>query len=157
VDWRPAATAAMFGAGLIAGALALPAPARAQLDTQNLIPCAEEGGVCRMPHPTNVYFGVPGRTNGRPFPQGGSIACTVQSFGDPAPGVRKSCFYAPRIADRRRGGGGGGYEGGGYGGGYDRGRGPDEYDRRREYDRPPPRPYGGYDRPRPYRGEDDDE
>ena len=130
-------TAAAFGLLALAGT----APARAQLDTRNLIPCAEEGGICRMPHPTNVYFGVPGRTNGRPFPQGGSIACTVQSFGDPAPGVRKSCFYAPRTADRR---GGGGYEGGGY-------------ERRREYDRPSPRPYDGYDRPRPYRGEEDDD
>lgn len=143
VRWRSAATAAAFGTGLLAGS----APALAQLDTRNLIPCADEGGVCRMPHPTNVYFGVPGRTNGRPFPQGGSIACTVQSFGDPAPGVRKSCFYAPRTADRRGGGSSdGGYE-----------RRPDGYDRRREYDRPPPRPYGGYDRPRPYRGEEDDD
>lgn len=52
-----------------------------------------------MPYPTNVYFGVPGKVHGRPFPQGGSIPCNVQSFGDPAPNQRKACWYAPRISD----------------------------------------------------------
>jgi hypothetical protein len=145
---RAALAAITLGAGLAGPALLGFAPAAAQqLDTNNLVPCAQENGVCRMPYPTNVYFGVPGRTNGRPFPQGGAIACNVQSFGDPAPGVVKSCFYAPRVSDRRSGGGGG-YGRGGYDDGY--------RDRGRDYDRPPPRPYRDYDRPR-RRDYDDDE
>jgi hypothetical protein len=90
---------------LAAGGIGLslvPAWAELRLDTVNTIACAHEGGVCRMPHPTNVYFGVPGKTNGRPFPQGGSVPCNVQSFGDPAPGQPKSCWYAPRITDGGR-------------------------------------------------------
>ncbi len=88
-----------LGSGLLASA-----PAQAyQLDTVNLVGCAQDGGVCRMPYPTNVYYGVPGRTNGRPFPQGGVVPCNSQTFGDPAPGQPKSCWYAPRIT---AGGGG---------------------------------------------------
>ncbi|WP_407530950.1 hypothetical protein [Methylobacterium oryzisoli] len=134
----------------------VPVAARAQLDLQNLVPCAEEGEVCRMPHPTNVYYGVRGKTAGRPFPQGGVIPCNNQSFaGDPAPGQRKRCWYAPRLADRRQGGGGGGYrrddEPGyrrdrDYDSGYRRREEPEyrgrDYDRgARDYDRPP-RDYG---------------
>jgi hypothetical protein len=96
-----AATIAALAALTLGATLLANSPVRAQqrLDTVNTIGCAQEGGICRMPYPTNVYFGVPGRTNGRPFPQGGAVACNVQSFGDPAPGQRKSCWYAPRIAD----------------------------------------------------------
>ncbi len=65
-----------------------------------------------MPYATNVYYGVPGRTNGRPFPQGGAVPCNSQTFGDPAPGQAKSCWYAPRITAGGSGGGGG-YGGGG--------------------------------------------
>ena len=142
-------------AGIIVGAVWLLAagvsPAQAQLDTVNTIPCAQEGGVCRMPHPTNVYYGVPGKTNGRPFPQGGVIACNTQTFGDPAPGQRKSCWYAPKLDDNRRGNSGA-Y--GGYGGADDRSgyRGRD-----RDYDRPTRRSEE-YDAPRRrYRGEPDDD
>jgi hypothetical protein len=99
-----------------------------------------------MPYPTNVYFGVPGRTNGRPFPQGGVVACNVQSFGDPAPNQPKSCWYAPRIADR--GDGGGGYRDEYRGRGEDRGR--DDYRARRPYD-----DYGP--ERRRYRGAPDDD
>ncbi len=81
----------------------LSARAEIRLDTVNTIACAEEGGVCRMPYPTNVYFGVPGKTHGRPFPQGGTIPCNVQSFGDPAPGQRKACWYAPRLTGNEGG------------------------------------------------------
>ncbi|WP_279598693.1 hypothetical protein [Methylobacterium sp. J-026] len=122
-----------------------------QLDTVNLVGCAQEGGVCRMPYPTNVYYGVPGRTNGRPFPQGGMVPCNTQTFGDPAPGQPKSCWYAPRIAagrnsDRDRDDG---YD--------DRRRDPDRYGR--DYNRPPMRrrydeDYGPA--PRRYRGDPDD-
>lgn len=83
----------------MAGGRAGPGPYR--LDTVNLIGCALDGGVCRTPCPTNVYYGMPGRTNGRTFPQGGLVPCNSQTFGDPAPGQRKSCWYAPRITERR--------------------------------------------------------
>jgi hypothetical protein len=97
-----------FGALSLGSAVLHLTPAQAyQLDTVNLVGCAQDGGVCRMPYPTNVYYGVPGRTNGRPFPQGGMVPCNTQTFGDPAPGQAKSCWYAPRITagggtDRRR-------------------------------------------------------
>ncbi len=86
-----------LGAGLIGLS-----PAWAQLDLQNLVPCAQEGQICRMPYPTNVYYGAPGRTHGRPFPQGGTIPCNAQSFGDPAPGLTKMCWYAPKMGEGRR-------------------------------------------------------
>jgi hypothetical protein len=136
-----------------------PASARVeQLDTANLVACAQDGGVCRMPYPTNVYYGVPGKTNGRPFPQGGMVPCNSQTFGDPAPGQPKSCWYAPRLSETRGGGlrdRGDDYE--------DRRR--DDYRRRdddrygRDYDRPRPRrPYNeDYDAPqRSYRNDPDE-
>jgi hypothetical protein len=135
-----------------------------QLDTVNLVGCAQEGGVCRMPYPTNVYYGVPGRTNGRPFPQGGVVPCNSQAFGDPAPGQAKSCWYAPRIAA------GGGNDRGGYDrDSYDRGRDRRDYDDEprhdtyrygRDYDRPPARrPYDEDYGPsrRRYRDDPDDD
>lgn len=165
-----ALAAAVFGSAWL-----VPVAARAQLDLQNLVPCAEEGGVCRMPHPTNVYYGVQGRTVGRPFPQGGVIPCNNQSFaGDPVPGQKKRCWYAPRLADRRQGGGGGyrrddepGYRRDrDYDTGYrrreyepaPRGRdydpAPRGYDpRARDYDRPP-RDYGDRRRSRDYSDEE---
>lgn len=93
---------AVFLGALLGAALLGSVPARAQLDIDDLVPCAQEGQVCRMPHATNVYFGVTGRTNGRPFPQGGSILCAVSTFGDPAPGLSKMCWYAPLAASGRR-------------------------------------------------------
>lgn len=75
---------------------------------QNLIPCADEGQNCRVPFPTRVYYGVPGRTLNR-FVQAGNLPCSNESFGgDPAPRVRKTCGYLPQGAnesfDRPRGG-----------------------------------------------------
>lgn len=159
------ATAAL-AAWLLAPGM-IPAAGAFELDTQNLVPCASEGGVCRMPYPTNVYYGTPNKRAGRPFPNGGSIACGNQSFGDTAPGQRKSCWYAPRIVAGRGDPGGydrrGGYEGergrgyaddrrDGYGG--DRRR--DEYGDRRRYgdDR---FGNGGYDGRRRDRRDIDDE
>ena len=154
-------------AGLGLGSL--PARAEIRLDTVNTIACAEEGGICRMPYPTNVYFGVPGKTHGRPFPQGGTIPCNVQSFGDPAPGQRKACWYAPRIT----GNGGGGYrDQGRYRGDDrydDRSRGDDRYrddyrarrdeyrPRRDDYDRPRRDDYDYVPERRRYRSVPDDE
>lgn len=91
--------AAILVAAAAIGLGSFPALAEIKLDTVNTVPCAEEGGVCKMPYPTNVYFGVPGKTNGRPFQQGGSVPCNVQSFGDPAPNQRKTCWYAPRLTE----------------------------------------------------------
>nr|WP_244625668.1 hypothetical protein [Methylobacterium mesophilicum] len=145
------------------------APAQAyQLDTVNLVGCAQEGGICRMPYPTNVYYGVPGRTNGRPFPQGGAVPCNSQAFGDPAPGQAKSCWYAPRItaggANDRVGNDRGGYERDGV---RDRDRRDyddeprrDTYRYGRDYDRPPARRPDDEDygpSRRRYRADPDDE
>lgn len=145
-----------FGSILLGSGLFAPIPAEAyQLDTVNLIGCAQEGGVCRMPYPTNVYYGVPGRTNGRPFPQGGMVPCNSQTFGDPAPGQAKSCWYAPRITGR------GGEVRDQYGDDDIRRRDDDrsgrDYDRYgRDYDRPPiRRPYDEDSSPVRRRNRDD--
>ncbi|MCJ2120825.1 hypothetical protein MKK65_30425 [Methylobacterium sp. J-001] len=134
--------------GLLLGSIQVgPASARVeQLDTVNLVACAQDGGVCRMPYPTNVYYGVPGKTNGRPFPQGGMVPCNSQTFGDPAPGQPKSCWYAPRLSETR----GGGIA--------PRDRNDDYDDRRRDdYRERDEYRYGrDYDRPRPRRSYDDD-
>ncbi|WP_082528598.1 hypothetical protein [Methylobacterium sp. Leaf466] len=153
-----------FAATLLGPALGGYAPASAQLDTQNLVPCAQDGEVCRMPHPTNVYYGIKGKTNGRPFPQGGTVPCNVGSFGDPAPGVaNKMCWYAPKVAEGRRGGRDRGDDGDGYrsrdrddrGGDYrDRRDRDDERPRARSYDDEPRRRYDDEPRRRSY--EDDD-
>lgn len=172
---------AAFAASILGSALLAPVAAQAQLDLQNLVPCAQEGGVCRMPHPTNVYYGIPGKTVGRPFPKGGAIACTNQNFGDPVPNQKKMCWYAPRIADRGRGGeeryrreGGEDYGYGrrdaseGRGRDYDTGaryrrerdsdNGAGSRERDRGYDRQPPSPsYGGYGERRQYRVDPDEE
>lgn len=97
---------------------------------QGLVPCAREHGFCRVPYPTRVIYGVPGRSV-EIFVREGGVPCSNRAFGDPAPGIVKRCAYVAR--------------------GYDRGfrddRGYDEGYRRRDrdYDR-------GY---RGYRGYDD--
>lgn len=147
---------------IVAGAVSLGAsliglsPAWAQLDLQNLVPCAQEGQVCRMPYPTNVYYGAPGRTHGRPFPQGGTIPCNAQSFGDPAPGLTKMCWYAPKAGERRRNDGDDRRSRDSYRDRDDR-RGDDRGYRSRDsdYDRPRPRYDDDDDRPRRFRSNPD--
>ncbi len=104
---------------------------------QGLVPCAPEHGFCRVPYPTRVIYGVPGRSAERDV-RGGGIPCSNQAFGDPAPGIPKRCAYIVRGPQPE------------YGGGYERpwraepayemrGRErerPERYDRRAEYGRP---------------------
>lgn len=52
-----------------------------------LIPCANEGGACLFGGTKTIYFGLltwKDETNG--------CMCTDAIFGDPAPGVTKSCY-----------------------------------------------------------------
>ncbi|MEO5757067.1 MAG: hypothetical protein ABIQ51_09460 [Mesorhizobium sp.] len=79
--------------GLTAAASALfPTTASAE----RLQRCASEGGICRLPYPAEVVFGVPGRSTSRFFDRD-AVRCTVRVFGDPAPGRHKACY----IRDRR--------------------------------------------------------
>jgi hypothetical protein len=116
-------------AALAIGTVLLGTPAAV---AQGRVPCAEENGFCRVPYPTRVVYGVPGRSAARDVRERG-IPCSNQVFGDPAPGSPKRCAYIAR-----------GY-GGGYGGGYERprrersgyeDRRPRGYDRSVAYDRP---------------------
>jgi hypothetical protein len=80
------ATGAMFGA--------LP-----EAQAQSLVPCARENGFCRVPYPTRVIYGIPGRS-AEVFVREGGIPCSNGAFGDPAPGVPKRCAYVARRYDR---------------------------------------------------------
>ncbi|MGT2485487.1 hypothetical protein ACU4GA_04635 [Methylobacterium oryzae CBMB20] len=92
-----------FGALTLGGGALIPAPAQAyQLDTVNLVGCAQEGGVCRMPYPTNVYYGVPGRTNGRPFPQGGVVPCNSRDLRRSGPRPGEELLVRPAHHSGRR-------------------------------------------------------
>jgi hypothetical protein len=53
--------------------------------------CAREGGYCRFNGIATVRYGARGRYADRPAVDG--IACSSGIFGDPYPGVRKSCFF----------------------------------------------------------------
>lgn len=68
------------------------------------VQCAQEGGFCRVPYPTVVRYGARGGFAELEADRG--IPCRNDTFGDPAPGVRKACFY--REQNRGWGGGGGG-------------------------------------------------
>ncbi|MBZ6075638.1 hypothetical protein [Microvirga puerhi] len=69
---------------------------------QGLVPCAPEHGFCRVPYPTRVIYGVPGRQAVMDV-AGRGIPCSNEAFGDPAPGIPKRCAYIAR-------GYGGGFE-----------------------------------------------
>jgi hypothetical protein len=66
---------------------------------QELVFCAREGEFCRVPYPTQVIYGVRGRSTGIEVRRG--VPCTNQAFGDPAPGVPKRCLYVARRGDGR--------------------------------------------------------
>ena len=112
-------------ATVIAGGAMLGTLSSAQ--AQSLVPCAREGGFCRVPCPTRVIDGVPG-SGIELFGRGGGVACSNRTFGDPAPGVAKRCAFVSRGSDRSPRG----YSD----------RGP----RGREYDDVYRRPPRGYDR-----------
>jgi hypothetical protein len=54
--------------------------------------CATEGGTCVVPGPRRVRFGAPSSYKGRITQS--SVPCTNEAFfGDPMPGVLKTCSY----------------------------------------------------------------
>ena len=53
--------------------------------------CAHEGGHCKFNGVATVRYGARGRYADRPAVDG--ITCSSHVFGDPYPGVRKSCFF----------------------------------------------------------------
>ena len=62
---------------------------------QGLVPCAQERGFCRVPYPTRVIYGVPGRSTALDV-KGRGVRCSNDVFGDPAPGASKRCAYVVR-------------------------------------------------------------
>ncbi len=67
--------------------------------TPTWVQCASEGEICRLPSAGNntVLYGVDatsGRSVTRDFSNTPSVACGNDTFGDPAFGVVKKCFYA---------------------------------------------------------------
>jgi len=85
-------TTAVLATGVIFG----PAP---PAQAQELVPCAREGGFCRVPYPTRVIYGARGASSER-FVRGGGIRCSNRAFGDPAPGTAKRCAFVARGRDR---------------------------------------------------------
>lgn len=56
------------------------------------VPCAREGQTCYTPGPAQVRFGVDGKFS--PVKNAvGNIECDIETFGDPARRVFKSCEY----------------------------------------------------------------
>ncbi|WP_245317952.1 MULTISPECIES: hypothetical protein [unclassified Mesorhizobium] len=82
------------GAATVATALF---PATASAD--RLQQCAREGGLCRLPYPAEVVYGARGRTTSRYFERD-AVPCSNRVFGDPAPGIPKSCFIVMRGRDQ---------------------------------------------------------
>ncbi|WP_292392462.1 hypothetical protein [Mesorhizobium sp.] len=81
--------------GLAATATALfPTSASAQ----QLRRCANEGGICRLPYPTEVVYGARGRMTSRFFDRR-AVPCSNRVFGDPAPGREKACYFVARAGD----------------------------------------------------------
>ena len=62
---------------------------------QTLVPCAREGEFCRVPYPTRVVYGTPGRSAVTDV-GGRGVPCSNDVFGDPARGVPKRCAYVAR-------------------------------------------------------------
>ncbi|MCB2017051.1 MAG: hypothetical protein KDF54_06010 [Hydrogenophaga sp.] len=51
--------------------------------------CADEGQPCTSSMPTVIRFGVPGNHHYRQIE--GTVRCDTRTFGDPSPGVQKTC------------------------------------------------------------------
>lgn len=73
-----------------AGATGTPAP------SAGWVACADEGGVCNVPGPSNVRYGA----NGTYFYKvvSSSVACGNGAWGDPIFGVVKACAYESSAA-----------------------------------------------------------
>jgi hypothetical protein len=89
---RAVLTTAVLATGVLFG------PASAA-QAQELVPCAREGGFCRVPYPTRVIYGARGANSER-FVREGGIPCSNRAFGDPAPGRAKRCAFVSRGRDR---------------------------------------------------------
>lgn len=87
----------ILAAAVVAGGAMLGTASDAQ--AQQLVPCARENGFCRVPYPTRVLYGIPGREV-EMFVRDRGIPCSNRAFGDPAPGVAKRCAYVARRMDR---------------------------------------------------------
>lgn len=70
---------------------------------QNLVPCARENEFCRVPYPTQVVYGVPGRRTAVEV-DGRGVQCSNDVFGDPARGIPKRCAYRAQGYGERGGG-----------------------------------------------------
>ena len=81
----------------LASAVSVLFPATAS--AQRMQKCADEGGTCRLPYPSEVVYGARGQTTSRFFDRR-SVPCSNRVFGDPAPGRPKGLLY--REARRRR-------------------------------------------------------
>jgi hypothetical protein len=89
---RAVLATAVLATGALLGALP-------EAQAQSLVPCARENGFCRVPYPTRVIYGIPGRS-AEVFVREGGIPCSNGAFGDPAPGVPKRCALVARRYDR---------------------------------------------------------
>src|SRR5690606_37180220 len=67
---------------------------------QDLVFCAQEHGYCRLPYPTRVIYGIPGRGTAVDV-RGRGVRCDNAIFGDPAPGIPKRCAYVARRVPSR--------------------------------------------------------
>ena len=76
-------------AWLAAALLAAPTPAPAQARDEGWRVCAAEGQICRVDRRTVVRYGADSRWSSRVVQ--GSVDCTNEAFGDPAPQVTKAC------------------------------------------------------------------
>ena len=82
----------------LAAAASLAGAAGAQAQGR-FVYCARENGVCDVPYPTQVKYGAEGQFTARNV--GGPVRCDNRTFGDPAYGAVKSCFYLARRAAPR--------------------------------------------------------
>ncbi len=85
------ATAVLFSGAMIG--------ISSEAQAQGIVPCAREHGFCRVPYPTRVIYGIPGRSV-EVFVREGGVPCSNRVFGDPAPGAVKRCAYVARGYDR---------------------------------------------------------
>ncbi len=75
-------------------------PAQAQ-PTSQWSRCAREGEPCYIPYGAVVAYGARGVWAKKTFAREGNIDCSNRTFGDPVPGVVKSCHFLVKQPPRR--------------------------------------------------------
>jgi len=70
-------------------------PAPVYIDRPRWVNCARENGFCRIPFPTRVRYGADGYFTFLDV-EGHGIPCNNRVFGDPARGLRKTCWFLSR-------------------------------------------------------------